>query len=213
MRIKKLLSLSILLIGSVMLIGCGKEADVTVNESVAESVEVSSQSNANQSDKNELVNTHKVTGKQIFMDVPNYRVKEYGYVDAFVVTGAYHFGVVHDEETVSDLKQAYELNSKKMIKSSKVEPFNSFNIEEEAYVKINGFDMYKFKGKANIGSIALSDIYMYGYTFIIDGCPVSVIGFVDADEQEQKYIDEITRVVDLVINTVRDHDKGGVLYV
>ena len=85
---------------------------------------------------------------------------------------------------------------------------NSLSVLDSSEVTINDISTYRFKGLLNC-ALDISnrdnsyDAYAFGYSFIMDGIPCSIIGSIINQEQAQTDIDEITAIVDAMIKTLR----------
>ena len=87
--------------------------------------------------------------------------------------------------------------SKGYLRTSSIEVLSSGN------GKIGEFECATFTGKAN--NDGEWDCHMYGYTAVIDGVNVMVIGLVSAKAQDASMIAEIDALTDQVANSVRTH--------
>lgn len=75
-------------------------------------------------------------------------------------------------------------------------------------VTMAGYDSMKYTGTI-VNSPTDDDIwncYVYGYTFLIDEAPYTVLGFVTTREQEQSTIDEMIAEVDAIAGSIRTEE-------
>ena len=52
--------------------------------------------------------------------------------------------------------------------------------------------------------VSVNDRYIVGYTFFAKGEPGYLLGTVSSNDQEERYIEEVTKTVDDMIKTLRD---------
>lgn len=77
---------------------------------------------------------------------------------------------------------------------------NELKLAHSEKVTVAGFDSIRFQGTIYNN---ITDCYIYGYTFIINGQPCMIAGVVASDEQEQELIDNVTRDADEMAKTIR----------
>lgn len=151
--------------------------------------------------------TYKVAGRNIYIDVPNYQKIERGFTEVFILNGYKYVAVTANKnEKASSLEKAHEIAFEKfkdMIQNdSRVQ---SINITKDSTEKINGIEVYKYEGTLNceLGFTKNYDVYCIGYSFIMDDTPCTLIGSVIDEEQKQEDIDEMRKMVEASIKTLR----------
>ena len=79
-------------------------------------------------------------------------------------------------------------------------------ITEQERVTVNGMETNRFEGYFDCPSSdgSINDRYIVGYTFFVKGEPGYLLGTVSSNDQEEIYIEEVTKTVDDMIKTLRD---------
>ena len=79
-------------------------------------------------------------------------------------------------------------------------------ITEQERVTVNGMETNRFVGYFDCvsGDGSINDRYIVGYTFFVKGEPGYLLGTVSSNDQEERYIEEVTKTVDDMIKTLRD---------
>ncbi|PQQ65419.1 hypothetical protein [Acetivibrio saccincola] len=79
-------------------------------------------------------------------------------------------------------------------------------ITEQERVTVNGMETNRFEGYFDCPSSdgSINDRYIVGYTFFAKGEPGYLLGTVSSNDQEERYIEEVTKTVDDMIKTLRD---------
>ena len=79
-------------------------------------------------------------------------------------------------------------------------------ITEQERVTVNGMETNRFEGYFDCPSSdgSINDRYIVGYTFFVKGEPGYLLGTVSSNDQEERYIEEVTKTVDDMIKTLRD---------
>ncbi len=79
-------------------------------------------------------------------------------------------------------------------------------ITEQERVTVNGMETNRFVGYFDCPSSdgSVNDRYIVGYAFFVKGEPGYLLGTVSSNDQEEKYIEEVTKTVDDMIKTLRD---------
>lgn len=205
-----------LLIGmmSVMLLGCtNAEAPETdkgaTNKETESESQVTEETEKSEKSEVEFYYTHKVPGKSIVIDAPNYQNVELGYTELYIIhQSKFVFFSFEDEDyfdTITDLKHAHELSYNSFRRGVQNYNFNGpITILKEDYVTINGVDMYRYEGTIRAGyGDNKYDCYALGYSFIMDGVPCTVGGAVLEEAQSDELIQEIHDTVEAMIRTLR----------
>lgn len=192
-----------------VLCGCGLENKSETNSNTDNSLFVSDDSNSkNESKPNKseslLTNTYKVPSKEMYIDYCYHKIEK-GYTEVFLVDNVKFVAFTPlYEEKATDAKAAYNdtYNSFEYALEDLVF-INNIDISEEKITKINGIDVYEFKGKMSYGRIDKMDGFVIGYSFVFDGFPCSIIGGVSDLEQPKAEIEEIKTVVEQMMHSVR----------
>lgn len=151
------------------------------------------------------IDPHKVPGKNIYIDVPNYQEIERGYTRLFIVHDQKYVAVTANKKgDASSLTAAHASAFDKFKQSIQDDSYvNSLNITKESTETINGIEFYKYEGTLNCGHDTIYDAYTAGFSFVLDGVACNVTGSVVDQEQPEEMIEEIRSVVEAMIPTVR----------
>ena len=193
-----------------MTTGCG---DKSVNEENKETNNNPTEENIKQEENNsvDLTYTHKVPGKNIYVDVPNWDPMELTkqmMTTVYKIQGSKYVAITDIGETVNTLNEAYQ-KTFDVFKANmyRYHPINSISITSEKTEKVNGMEVYRFEGTMNCrktdDTSANYDAYVVGYSFILNGVPCSIIGSVQDVAQNQSMIKEMKATVESMIKTVR----------
>lgn len=204
---RKIILLALLTI----IIGCTACKDnVNENSSVPETKEENHSQENSSEEVTEIKYTKKVAmNGELYIDVPNYLRREMGTTDVYLVEGSRFFAVTTNttgyDSNITDIGEAYnvtlaelKLNVDVLCKITGDPVFT-----ETSYETIDGREVYKYKGTVPVKAKPYN-IYMYGYTFIENKVAVSIVGFIIEKDQRPDNIQEITRVVDEVMQSVRN---------
>ena len=150
--------------------------------------------------------TYKVPMEDIYVDAPNWQEIEEGYTELFIIHDSKFVaftGARKDE--AGNAKEAHEKAFAKLMQNMENYEggINSINITKEETTTINGLEVYSFEGMINYGRDAFFDGYAKGYAFIINGIPCEIIGSVMDEAQGEDLINEVSEVVDQMMNSVR----------
>lgn len=160
------------------------------------------------SNKNsKLVSTQKVPLQNIYVDVPNYNRIEEGYTTIYWNKGVSYvtFTCMHGDETASTIIEAHEQTLYCFLRSVNDHHFvNELGKVQEKNITVNGIDTYNYEGVISAGHNPIYDAYIYGYAFIYNGFPCSIIGVVSDESQPELEKDNIKEIVDAMMFTVRD---------
>lgn len=192
------------------LVGCGEET-VTVNPETPPltneaETETAEEAQVSTAENGLLPYTYQVPFNEIYIDVPPYVLLEEGYSNIYwdndvkyaAFTCLYH-------ETAADLQDSYEQNCTEFLFNIHDDHcVNEIDKVTKEEVTVNGIDTIRLQGTANCGRETLYDAYIYGYAFIINEHPCSIIGVVKDVSQPQQEIDSVTELVDAMMATVRN---------
>lgn len=224
---KKGISLIILVLIAVVVIVIGVVSVVLVmnndkDDSSATNISNNSQLNVNKDENTSNTQnnnqttilsggTHKVPGKNIYVDVPNWTPMELTYAmmtTVYKVQGSKYVSITDTDDKVNSLSEAYQKTFDVFKKNMyRYHPINSISITSEKTEKVNGLEVYRFEGTMNCrapnNTSVNYDAYVVGYSFILNDIPCSIIGSVQDVEQEQSMIKEMKATIDAMIKTVR----------
>ncbi len=195
------------------LCACGgntEQPSITDNSGVTSTTddtgETSKPDDDTSSNKDVLVGTYKVPLQKIYVDTPNFNLIEEGYTRIFFDSGKKYvtFTCIYDE-TCSDLTDAHEKTIEKFMQNvvdhHHVNNVGSLN---DATVTVNGIEAYKYEGTVNAGTNPAYDAYLYGYSFVYNGFPCSIVGVVMDETQPEGEKALVKEIVDEMMKTVRN---------
>lgn len=169
--------------------------------------------NISNNQKQEISNsiTHKVPGKNIYVNVPNWDPMELTYkmmTTVYKIQGSRYVSITNTEDRVNSLSEAYQKTFDVFKQNMyRYHPINSISITSNKTEKINNLEVYRFEGTMNCrepnNTSANYDAYVVGYSFILNDIPCSIIGSVQDVGQEQSMIKEVKATIDAMIKTVR----------
>lgn len=211
---KKIVVLMMALILCLSLVACGSKEKNKINESNSEPVSTNEQVN-NKDDnpssdfEEELTLLYKVPMKNVFINAPNYQEIEEGYTELFIVHESKFVAITSDRKaTANNSKDAHSIAFEKF--KTNMQNYeggvNGIAIKNEETIKINGIDVYSFEGTINYGTDNIYDGFVKGYSFVMDGIPVEILGSVIDKAQPQQLIDEISIVVEKMVKTARESE-------
>lgn len=152
-----------------------------------------------------LVGTYKVPLQKIYVDVPAFNLIEEGYTRIFWDSGIKYvtFTCLY-EETADSVMTAH----KKAIEKFMLNVADHHHVKEigkldDKTVTINGIETYCYEGKISCGTGNMYDAYIYGYSFVVNGFPCSVIGVVKDESQPEAEKKLVKELVDEMMKTVR----------
>lgn len=192
---------------------CGKkqntvkqdESEKNQDEVVKEEYTDDSSDDSDEETESILTGTYKVPRREVYIDIPAYNMIESGYSRLFMVNDVKYtaFTCLY-EESETDAKVAFKTTFNKLKDNLYAyHQINLLNEVEEQTVTVNDIVTYRVKGTVNCGDDKPYDAYIYGYSFVYQGYPCSIVGVVENREQLQDDIDEITEVVDAMMKSVR----------
>lgn len=199
-----------------MVIGCASCQSEEITENVLSENSVSeagedqqqiSEEEAEEDEKKiELGITYQVPMKDIVIDAPYYQEIEQAYTELFMVRNSRYTAVTTAfRSTAADAKDAHEKAFEEFVMN--MENYeggvNSLNITKDEVTTVNGMEVYRFEGTLNYGINQIYDGYVKGYSFIMDGIPCEIIGSVVDPEQPDELIEEISQIVDGMMQSAR----------
>ncbi len=191
---------------------CGKKQEGTSeNSNVEKQNEIVDENLANDEDdeiKEEtsiLSGTYKVPLQNIYIDTPAFNKIESAYSELFMVNDSRYvaFTCLY-EESGTNAENAFKTtfdNLKDYLRG--YHQVNFLNEVEAKSIEVNSISTYCITGTVNCGTEDIYDAYIYGYSFVFQGYPCSIIGIVEDKAQLQTDINEITEIVDAMMESVR----------
>ena len=167
-------------------------------------------------EKNDMLKrTYDVPGKSIYIDVPDWLDTTLGFT--WYTHSDYMFIAIVSQmrSNATDLESAHS-DAIEWFHGDVVDEVMSkhLNVAKDSYVTINGIELYQYEGTLSCATDNFDlenpekqrDIYTKGYSFIMDGVPCTVIGGLLSDEQNQSDIDDISEIIDAMIQTLRSEE-------
>lgn len=194
-----------------MTTGCGDKSNNTDDNKTNNNNPSGENIKQEENNSVDLSYTHKASGKQIYVDVPNWDPMELTkqmMTTVYKIQGSKYVAITDIDESANTLSEAYQ-KTFDVFKANmyRYHPINSISITSEKTEKVNGLEVYRFEGTMNCrkpdDTSANYDAYVIGYSFIINGVPCSIIGSVQDVAQEQSMIKEMKATVESMIKTVR----------
>ena len=196
-----------------MTTGCGDKPTNTDDNKTNENNQLGENIKQEENNSVDLSYTHKVSSKQIYVDVPNWDSMELTkqmMTTVYKIQGSKYVAITDIDKQVNSLSEAYQATFD-VFKANmyRYHPINSISITSEKTEKINGLEVYRFEGTMNCrkpdDTSSNYDAYVVGYSFVINGVPCSIIGSVQDVKQEQSMIKEMKATVEAMIKTVRNN--------
>ena len=210
---KKFISIILAIVFILTLSSCKSNSETKDNDTSIQndtSLPVEVENNQEKSSEINDVNldaTYENPAKNIVIDVPNYQKISRGYTYVYILNGYKYVAVTANrDEQASSLENAhniaFDLFKEEIQNDSLVQ---SINITKDSTEKINGIEVYKYEGTLNcyLTDTKSYDAYCIGYSFIMDDTPCTLIGSVIDREQKQEDIDEMRKMVEASIKTLR----------
>ena len=173
----------------------------------SQQTEASTSANGSDNTTQSFLNrTEKVPLKNVYVDVPPYNTIEAGYTQIYLQSSKKLVAFAcHVDASSAGLKEAYDLMTD-FFKNS-VDSYhrvNEFVSVQTTEVTVNSIDTWKLEGTVKAGRSVFYDAYVYGYTFIFEGMPCSIIGSVMAVDQPEEEKQELKAIIDEMMTTVRN---------
>lgn len=127
----------------------------------------------------------------------------------FIIVGFYKDFWNVDREAIKTVEDIVPNLKKQIILSSDRKVYASIEdivITSQERVTINDRETNRFVGYFDCPSSdgSINNRYIVGYALFYDGEPMYLLGTVSSNDQEQEYIDEVTKIADDMIKTLRD---------
>lgn len=150
-----------------------------------------------------------ISNTKIFVDTPNLHQINSGYVKVFLedyvkllsFTGINFMQLSSLQEVLNESFKCWTGNLMNYLGIRDESPDNA-NLTYEN-ITVHGIETLKFKGTVKVGFNPIYDAYIYGYAFIYDGVPCSIMGAVIDQEQPQSEKDYIEKAADAMMKSVR----------
>ena len=164
-----------------------------------------------------LGTTHREPDYKVAIDGPNFqtffeRNSQLWNADSkyLIIFGAYKdYWSRVDRDSIETLEDIIPNMKDPIIASSERKSYvimEDIIITEQERVTVNGMETNRFVGYFDCPSSdgSVNDRYIVGYAFFVKGEPGYLLGTVSSNEQEDRYIEEVTKTVDDMIKTLRD---------
>jgi len=202
---KKYLFIIITISVLLLLASCGDKEPTNNNSS---SINKSVSKSESKPNDNNLLLTYEVPGRKIVMSAPNYQEINKGYTEMFNVNSKKFITITTEMDKVANnLNEVNSMtfdifkNNTKNYCNGK--PAQSLVINKSENKNINGIDVIRFEGTLKCEAYGESrDSFAVGYFFIMDNTACQLLGTVVTNEQAKNDVDEITRYVDAMIQTL-----------
>ncbi len=158
------------------------------------------------SDNKLLSGTYKVPLQKIYIDTPDFNLIEEGYTRIFFDSGKKYvtFTCLYDDSCDS-LTDAHNKTIDKFMQNvGDHHHVNAMGALNGSNVTINGIETYKYEGSINAGTNPVYDAYVYGYSFVYNGFPCSIVGVVMDEAQPDAEKQLVKQIVDEMMKTVRN---------
>ncbi len=160
----------------------------------------------NNTEKGLLSGTYKVARKDIYVDIPDFNAIEEGYTQIYLDgSSKYVAFTCHKTESAETVEDAHT-KAYDCFKSG-IDSHHHINDEtnlQTSSVTINSIQTMKFEGTISAGRNPVYDAYAYGYSFVYDGLPCSIIGVVMDETQPDDEKQLVKQIVDEMMKTVRN---------
>lgn len=188
-----------------MTTGCGSEPTNTGNQETNNNNKVEENTKPEENAKVDLPLTHKVSGKNIYVDAPNWQEIDKGFTKLYILHGEKYVAITAEKNnTTTDLDKAHEYAFAKFKQNIQNYSYvNSLNVTKNSKETVNGVEVYKYEGTLNCGKDTVYDAYVIGYSFIMDGVPCTITGSVVDKTQPDEMIKEVKSTVEAMIKTLR----------
>lgn len=154
----------------------------------------------------ELTDQYYIGLTDTYLYGPNYQTVSSGVTRMYVVGRDLMIAVtVPDAEGIASLDEAHQLTSDKFIQNVvNYAEVTSVRADKESTSTVNGFECYQFEGELECtGPSGDYALYAVGFTTIVEGIPVGVIGTVLAESQPQDMIDSVKDTVNAMMQTLQ----------
>lgn len=187
--------------------GCGSEPTNTENPETNNNNQTEENKKPQESVNVDLPLTYKVSGKNIYVNAPNWQEIDKGFTKLYILHGQRYIAVTAEKSnTTTDLSQAHQYAFEKFKQNIQNYSYvNTLNVNKDSKETINGIEVYKYEGTVNCGRDTVYDAYVIGYSFIMDGVPCTITGSVIDENQPGEMIEEVKSIVESMIKTVRNN--------
>ena len=158
------------------------------------------------SDEKILTGTYKVPLQKIYVDTPDFNLIEEGYTRIFFESGKKYvtFTCLYDD-ACDNISDAHNKTIDKFMQNVvDHHHVNAIGALSDATVTVNGIEAYKYEGIVNAGTNPVYDAYIYGYSFVYNGFPCSIVGVVMDEAQPEAEKQQVKLIVDEMMKTVRN---------
>ena len=230
---KRIILLTLLLVFAVLMPGCGgkdgKTVDITQTKQPAanndqqgqdkdKGKETEKEEPSNSDDLSYLTTTYQDPDNDAVINGPNL-ISFYEAASQlwnagsryFIIVGFYkdYWGDVVDREAIKTVEDIIPNMKRPIILSSHAKSYTDIRdvvVTSQERVTVNGREASRFKGYFDCESEdgTVKNRYIVGYALFYKDEPMYLLGTVSSNDQEQEYIDEVTKTVDDMIKTLRD---------
>ena len=157
-------------------------------------------------EKSLLSGTYKVARKDIYVDIPDFNAIEEGYTQIYLDGSTKYVAFTcHKAETAENVEEAHT----KAFECFKSGIDSHYHINDETSLQIadttiNSIAVKQFEGTVSAGRNPVYNAYTYGYSFVYDGMPCSIIGVVMDETQPDAEKQLVKQIVDEMMKTVRN---------
>ena len=230
---KRIILLTLLLVFAVLMPGCGgkdgKTVDITQTKQPSannnqqeqdkdKGKETEKEEPSNSDDLSYLTTTYQDPDNDAVINGPNLRsfyeaASQLWNADSkyFIIVGFYkdYWGDVVDREAIKTVEDIIPNMKRPIILSSHAKSYTDIRdvvVTSQERITVNGREASRFKGYFDCESDdgTVKNRYIVGYALFYKDEPMYLLGTVSSNDQEQEYIDEVTKTVDDMIKTLRD---------
>lgn len=163
-------------------------------------------SQGDNTEKSLLSGTYKVARKDIYVDIPDFNAIEEGYTQIYLDGSSKYIAFTcHKAETAETVEDAHT-KAFDCFKSG-IDSHHHINDKtnlQTSNITISSIQTIKFEGTISAGRNPVYDAYAYGYSFVYDGLPCSIIGVVMDETQPDVEKQLVKQIVDEMMKTVRN---------
>ena len=229
---KRIILLTLLLVFAVLMPGCGGKDGKTVD--ITQTKQPSANNNQQEQDKDKgketekeepsnsddlsyLTTTYQDPDNDAVINGPNLRsfyeaFSQLWNADSkyFVIVGFYkNYWKSVDREAIKTVEDIIPNMKRPIILSSHAKSYTDIRdvvVTSQERITVNGREASRFKGYFDCESDdgTIKNRYIVGYALFYKDEPMYLLGTVSSNDQEQEYIDEVTKTVDDMIKTLRD---------
>ena len=229
---KRIILLTLLLVFAVLLPGCGGKEDKTVDITQTKQPAANNDQQGQDKDKGKetdkqdpsnsdelayLTNVYQEPRYRFIINGPNLISFFEGSAQLwnagsryFIVVGVYRKeSKTVDREAIKTVEDIIPNMKRPIILSSHAKSYTDIRdvvVTSQERITVNGREASRFKGYFDCESDdgTVKNRYIVGYALFYKDEPMYLLGTVSSNDQEQEYIDEVTKTVDDMIKTLRD---------